>query len=97
MPNKTFRSLHTWEIEKFRQTHPLREMRVLLSPKTGKYFFVFEGIHGAVIRTYPTEPLVRPVISEILNCETGKTFFLLHNRSKTVFPNHYKLTHILPL
>lgn len=60
MPHKTFRFLHTWEIEAFRKAHPLGEMQIVRNPKTGKHFFVFEGIRGAVSRNYPTEPLGIP-------------------------------------
>ncbi|WP_051214311.1 hypothetical protein [Rikenella microfusus] len=82
MPNNTFRFLRTWEIETFRKTHPLGEMQIIQSPKTGKHFFVFEGIRGTVTRSYQTEPLIHPVISEILNRKTGETFLLLHNQSE---------------
>ena len=80
MPKKPYQFLHTWEIEAFRNVHPLGEMQIIRNPKTGKHFFVFEGIRGAISRSYPTELLDHPVISEILNRETGETFFLLHNR-----------------
>lgn len=85
MPEKTFRFLHTWEIEAFRKVHPLGEMQIVRNPKTGKHFFVFEGVRGTITRGYPTEPLDHPVISEILNRETGETFFLLHNRPENRF------------
>lgn len=85
MPHKTFRFLHTWEIEAFRKAHPLGKMQIIQNHKTGKYFFTFVVVKGAVIRNYPQEKLHHPVISEVLNQETGETFFLLHNQPEDRF------------
>lgn len=82
MPNKKLKFISTKEIDLFKAYHPLGALKIIQNPKIGKYFFTFVVVKGAVIRNYPQEKLHHPVISEVLNQETGETFYLLHNKGE---------------
>lgn len=72
--NLTFNS--TWTVEQFKDLHKDSKLDVITNPNTGKLFFVCGNAQGAVSKNVSSEGT--PVVSEVTDTTTGKTFFMLH-------------------
>ena len=71
----------TWTVEQFKDLHKDSELTVIKNPNTGKLFFICGDVQGAVSSNVAQSDT--PVVSEVTDKTTGKTFFMLHARSKS--------------
>jgi len=74
--------LNTFSIADFKTEQGITSVDILQNNETGKCFFAFGVKSGAVTTTYPKHPLTNPVISEVYSGNTGKAFYLLHNKGE---------------